>query len=51
MVLLSLTVELLARMTMEVFRRRRPFPGETLVGYAMYVRYLIQPRRLSQINR
>lgn len=45
MVLLSLTVELLARMTTELFRRRRPFPRETLVGYSMYVRYLIQPRR------
>lgn len=45
MVLLSLTVELLARMVAEMFRRRRPFPGETLAGYVMYVCYLLDPRR------
>lgn len=43
--LLSLTVELLARMATEIFRRRRPFPGETLAGYGMYVSYLADPRR------
>ena len=45
MVLLSLTVELLARMATEMSRRRRPFPGETLAGYARYGRYLLDPRR------
>jgi GT2 family glycosyltransferase len=44
MVLLSLTVELLARMATEMVRRRRPFPGETLAGYLMYLRYLLEPR-------
>lgn len=44
-VLLSLTVELLARMATEMFRRRRPFPGETLAGYVRYVCYLLDPRQ------
>jgi GT2 family glycosyltransferase len=45
MVLLSLTVELFARMATEMFRRRRPFPAETLAGYVRYVGYLLGQRQ------
>lgn len=50
MVLLSLTVELLARMAREMVLRRRPFPGETLAGYLRYVCYLLDPRRADSAD-